>query len=74
MKITRTSRYSGMTRTKDIDITYEQLGRWMMGEYIQHVAPCLSQDDREFLISGMTPEEWDELYLSEDVRDDRHED
>lgn len=66
MKITRTSTISGKTRTRDIDVTEEQLSRWKAGGLIQVVMPHLSSDDREFLMSGITPEEWDELFKDPD--------
>lgn len=59
MKITRTSFLSGLTRTREIDVTQEQLDRWEAGEHIQNVAPHLSASDREFIISGITDDEWD---------------
>lgn len=60
MKITRTSIISGITRTREIDVTEEQLMEYInSGRPIQTVLPYLSADDREFIISGITPEEWD---------------
>ena len=32
------------------------------GMYIQDAYPTLTADQREFLISGATPEEWDRLF------------
>jgi hypothetical protein len=32
------------------------------GDLIQNVMPDLSVEQREFLMSGMTPEEWDEEF------------
>lgn len=66
MLITRTSRYSGRVHTRDIDITQDQLDAWKKGGPIQRIAAHLSLDDREFLISGMTPAEWSELMASDD--------
>jgi len=63
MLITMTSRISKTTSTMDIDITIEQLFRIKhQKELIQNVVPHLSIEDREFLISGITPEEWKELF------------
>ena len=59
MKVTRTSALSGKITTKELDITHEQLNRWRQGELIQNVFPNLSSNDREFLMTGITPEEWD---------------
>ena len=58
MKITRTSMLSHVTRTREIDITPRQLLRWRAGTTIQLAAPQLDADDREFLMTGMTREEW----------------
>ena len=35
--------------------------RWQMGEKAQVAFPDLSPREREFLISGTTPDEWDDL-------------
>jgi len=58
MEITRVSMFSGIKRTKIIDITQEQYDNWLKGEHIQVVAPHLPPSDREFIISGVTDEEW----------------
>lgn len=59
MKITRTSMFTGITRTLDLPITEEQLARWNGGELIQNAMPELSADQREFVMTGVTAEEWD---------------
>jgi len=58
MEITRVSMFSGIRRTKTINITQEQYDNWLNGEHIQVVAPHLSPSDREFIITGVTDEEW----------------
>ena len=68
MNITRTSLYSRITRTLDLPITEAQLDAWASGELIQNAFPNLSPDDREFLKTGITAEEWEQLYR-EDVED-----
>lgn len=63
MKITNTSALSNVTRTLDIPMTEEQYDRYMKGvEHVQNIFPELSTDDREFLITGITPEEWEEAF------------
>lgn len=62
MEITRTSPVSGITRTMELPVTQEQLDRVQAGGYIQNVFPNLSDDEREFLLTGITSEEWDELF------------
>lgn len=62
MKITRESPVTGKLNTLDIDITLSQLLRWRKGELVQDVAPHLSAEEREFLISGATAEDWETLF------------
>ncbi len=66
MQVTKRSNITGKTHTLDIDITPEQHQRWKDGELIQNVCPSLSKDDREFLISGSTKEEWEALFGKKD--------
>lgn len=67
MKITRASIISGHIHTMEIDVTEEQLRRWRSGEaYIQDIMPNISADEREFIMSGITPAEWDAMFLEED--------
>ena len=58
MQIKRTSQVTGITRTRDIDVTKEQLVRWEAGALIQDVMGHLSAADREFIITGITDDEW----------------
>lgn len=50
----------------ELDITYEQLdrvnNRYESKELIQNIVPNLSKEEREFLITGITPKEWNELF------------
>jgi hypothetical protein len=62
IQITRVSSLTNVRHTRDIDINAEQLCRWLSGELIQNVAGHLSADDREFLLTGTTPEEWDAAF------------
>lgn len=60
MKITRKSMLTGVTRTIDMPITEQQYDDWVDGALIQNVMPHLTVGEREFLISGITDEEWAE--------------
>ncbi|AMQ66098.1 hypothetical protein AAY80_048 [Stenotrophomonas phage vB_SmaS-DLP_6] len=62
MIITRKSPLSGKTNQRDINVTEEQLAKWHEGTAIQHAMPNVSADDREFIMTGITPEEWDEAF------------
>jgi hypothetical protein len=66
MRITKTSIASGKEHTREIDCTDAQLAAWQGGMNIQDAMPHLSADDREFLMTGITPEEWDETFGSDE--------
>jgi hypothetical protein len=58
--------YTGEMHTREIDITPEQYAEFTLTRKskrnVQDVFPHLSLDDREFLITGITPDEWDNLF------------
>lgn len=68
MEITRTSILSGKTRTVEMPtVTEERLAEWrpgngQVGKSIQVVFPELTADQREFLMTGITADEWDEHF------------
>ena len=62
MKITRKSMFTDVTRTIDLPITEEQLTLWEEGMLIQKAMPNLSPDQREFIMTGVTSEEWNEAF------------
>ena len=66
MKITKTSMLTGTKSTMDLDVTLEGLDLWREGELIQNVFPNLSPDEREFLMTGVTPEEWEVAFQEEE--------
>ncbi len=58
MKITRTSPVTGVTNTLEVDCTPEQLEAWEAGTLIQDAMPAVDSPLREFIKSGITPQEW----------------
>ena len=70
MKITRTSMTSGNLNTKDIDVTHEQIAQWESGVLIHQAMPHLCEDEREFIMTGITPDEWDAHMVGEDDDDE----
>jgi hypothetical protein len=66
MRITKKSQLSGIEHTMDLDVTTEQMERFnnrrKSGEFIQHIFPDLKPDEREFILTGITSEEWDEAF------------
>lgn len=65
MLITRTSKISGIERTIDLPITQEQLENWYNGMLVQDAFPNLTDSEREFILSGITDEEWDNVFPPE---------
>ena len=59
MLITKTSVMPGEKNEMLLPVTNEQIDRWEGGALVQDVFPHLTPSEREFLISGVTPEEWD---------------
>ena len=67
MLITRISPFSGKEHTKEIPITEEQYAgitkgnfKWSVpGKLIQDAFPNLTPGQREFIMTGITEEEWD---------------
>jgi hypothetical protein len=47
----------------EIEVTLEQLRSWQVdGVLIQNAMPHLTPDEREFIKTGITPEEWDSAF------------
>jgi len=56
----RTSERSGKRRHALIEANPDDIIAWRSGEArIQDALPYLTPDEREFLITGMTPDEWE---------------
>jgi len=68
MRILRKSALTGNVNTMDINVTDEQFTKYLgSNECIQNVLPDLSVDEREFLISGITQDEWNKAFGLEEV-------
>ena len=68
MQITNISQLSGKETTMELDITPEQLERFYNrrenGEYVQTIFPNLTPAEREFLLTGISPIEWEKIFGS----------
>ena len=62
MKITRVSPFSNKKATLELDVTARQIASWEKGELIQDAMPNLTAGEREFIKTGVTPDEWDEIF------------
>lgn len=61
MLITRRSTWSDITRTRDLPVTEEQMAMFKKGELVQVAFPQLSASDREFILTGMTDDEFNQM-------------
>jgi hypothetical protein len=60
--------YDDPTRTREVTVKRKDLEALENGSkrFIQDAFPYLSANDREFLISGMSPEGWDETFKEDE--------
>jgi hypothetical protein len=65
MLVTRKSAITGISRTLELPITEEQLILWQNGLVAQQAFPQLNADQREFIITGITEEEWNNAFANE---------
>lgn len=67
--LTKVSRLTKKTNTVVLRISQEDYDRgmqeWNAGAMIQDAFPTLSSTEREFVLSGITPDEWDH-FLGDD--------
>ena len=73
MNITRTSWVSGEVNTLDLPITQTQLDLYAAGALLQDAFPNLTPDEREFIKSGITAEEWDSLFGGDEEQEQEKE-
>ena len=60
--IERESPLSGNVNRMSIQVTEAQIAAWKGGELIQNAMPNVSADEREFIKTGITPEEWENTF------------
>jgi len=71
MLVKRRSELSGVVREMELPVTVEKLAAWARGEgLIQEIFPELNPDQREFIMTGITKEEWDATFKEDDEEDD----
>ena len=60
------SKITGKNNHMEIPLSEEEFTtsytKWIRGELIQKAFPTLSVDHREFIMNGITPEEWNEIF------------
>jgi hypothetical protein len=84
--VTRTSQFSGKEATMELPLTQEELDAGLAHSWshcralgiqpkepsmhMQDIFPQLNADQREFLMTGCTPEEWNEMFPPDDEDED----
>jgi hypothetical protein len=66
MLITKISSLTGKKHTMDIPCTQAQLDAYTSGMHIQKAMPLVHPNYREFIMTGITPEEWDAEFKSDE--------
>ena len=66
MNIAKTSPVTGKVNTMRIDMSamdyMEAYSAWKKGTYIQNAFPKLTADEREFIMTGTMPGEYDAMF------------
>lgn len=61
--VEKRSMLTGKLHTMELPITLEEYAMWKGGQQlIQQAFPHLTPEEREFLLTGSTTEEWDEVF------------
>jgi hypothetical protein len=69
MIIRRKSPITGKLNEMDLDITEVQLRRYYIGrELVNETFPNLNADEREFLMTGITPRDWNFVFPPEEKK------
>ena len=70
MKIERKSQLTGDIHTMEIGVTIEQMdrfeNRFLTGEYVQNIFSNIPAPQREFILTGITPDEWSKYFSKEE--------
>jgi uncharacterized phage-associated protein len=74
VRVTRKSLFTQRRNTMTFPVLKslfdESFRAWQHGQLIQDAFPTLTADEREFLISGATPEEWAEAFPPQKEEED----
>lgn len=68
--ITRRSPFTGKVNQMEITLSPKEYGKratlWQTGMLIQDAFPMLSAGEREFIKTGITPQDWDAMFGGDD--------
>lgn len=76
MIITRVSPIDKMEYNMDINVTIDQMNEFLSDtrRTIQDIFPNITPGEREFIKTGITPKQWEDLFGNDDDDDDLSED
>jgi hypothetical protein len=57
-----TNKLNEMVMPISHDLFNAQYANWQKGAFIQDAFPTLNPDEREFIKTGITPEEWNDVF------------
>lgn len=66
IKISRVHPATGELNYMTLNMTEEEYRSWLSGNLIQYACPRLTADDREFLMTGLLPTEYDAIFPEEE--------
>ena len=72
MLITRTSPLTGQDTTLDLPVTQQQLDEYYSrprNRLVQEIFANLTAPQREFIMTGYTADDWEELFGSDELDD-----
>lgn len=69
MKVTRKDPLTGKDNTLEIPVTEAQVNQWRGGRNIQDVMRNLTDDQREFMMTGLMPDSWEEIFKGQTDED-----
>lgn len=67
MKVTKTSPFSGEQHTLEVNVSEEVMNKFKKGKITASQAfGHLSESERRFVVEGITPEEWEDMFKESD--------
>lgn len=62
MLVRRQNPFTGKWNEMELPITFQQYYAYQSGMKVQNAFPHLTPDQREFILTGITPDEWDNMF------------
>lgn len=64
--VVRKCPFTGELKTRELDVTHEELHAWRSGRLIQDALPRLNTEEREFVLTGIDGDAWERHVASGD--------